>query len=714
MGPVQGRALRVGRVLVFLFVVLFSLTLNQALADPVPKFQEALVFSSQNADGSINTVFYARISGPSPEDVASFTATGPSGTFNLTSNKSFRELGLYYVGAEESIVSNGAYTFQVTDTGGNSASVVRDFTYDGTLPQVDSATMLPGDGAYVGTTTPTLSFDPVAGAVYYHVWIWDYDYRAIWYISPVTTATSFTVPSGLLQPNTAYRWEVRVWDNTSEDRQNRHISNRLSFYTGTKGAPEINAGGVLLQQSIENIWNVAWARGINVTPWDIDYFRATGPDSTVYSLAEKRSYGFQFAAYNYVSVLLDPPTQSIPDGTYTVEIADNSGHTATSTINYAYNPVPDFSADSRVPADNAYLDTETPTFSWARVTGDTGDGSYRYSMRVTDYTTGIRWYDSPYGADTSFTLPADLDLPRGSSYKWRVNVYGPAGAGGTNWNNYRTSDYRTFTINAEHPSCPDIYSWNGKEYQFAGSLFTRTHSPESEFFQDQIVGPVVPQGETLNFLIKEIDQEESYVNSVAMFYRYGWDPSDNWHSLPFLSAVHSRDGNVMEPLLEKDDKRAYMIPGDEITLQYALPPAGLAGIEFSSVASGYYLWSHETWCEVLALGRQLHVEPGNTVTLRAYINNMSTEALPDDAMVRFALEDGPGTEVGSVSAAGLAPGGSQWYSFEWTVPDNFKAGTYTYKSLIFLGDSNITWKPEYYPPLPNEPSTESAKGATCN
>ena len=714
MGQFQGRAmLRAGGLFLFLLVVLFSLTLNQAHAYPAPKFQYAYVFSSQDADGPITTIFFAIISGPSPEDVASFTATGPSGTFTLTANKSFRELGLYYADVEESIVSNGAYTFQVTDTSGNSASVVRDFTYDGTLQQVDASTMLPVDGTYVGTTTPTLSFDPVTGPVYYSVQVWDCDGKAIWYTSPKTTATSFNVPSGLLQPNTAYMWRARVWDRETNPQNLRQ--NHSFFYTGTKADPVLNAGGVLsLPVDGGNLLNFGWARGVNVAPWDINHFNATGPDSTVFNLAASRGYGFQFPAINQVLVYLNPPTQSVPDGTYTVEIADNSGHSATSTFNYAYNPVPDFSADTRVPADNAYFDTETPSFSWARVTGDAGDGSYRYSVRVTDYLTGIRWYDSPYSSDTWFTLPENLNLPRGSSYKWRVNVYGPASGGGTNANNFRSSDYRTFTINSDHPSCPEIYSWNGEEYQFAGSLFTRTHSPESEFFQDQIISPVVPQGDTINFLIKEIDQEESYVNSVGMFYRYVWAPSDDWQSLPLLSAVHNRDGNVMESLLEKDDKRVYLIPGDEILVQYAFPPAGLGGIEFSSVASGYYLWSHETWCEVLALGRQLHVTPGDTVTLRAYINNMSTKVLPDDAIVRFALEDDPDTTVGSVSAAGLAPGDSQWYLLEWTTPEDFTAGAYSYRASIFLGESDITWKPEYYPTLPEKPATENVKGAACN
>lgn len=205
-----------------------------------------------------------------------------------------------------------------------------------------------------------------------------------------------------------------------------------------------------------------------------------------------------------------------------------------------------------------------------------------------------------------------------------------------------------------------------------------------------MIHPVVQREGVLSFLIKEIDKEISYVNSLNMFYKYGWEPEEKWSHLPFLSAVHSRDGNIMEALLGKDDNRVSMIPGDEIQVQFGLPPVeGLAGIQFASVASGYYLWSHETWCEVLALGRELHVEPGDVITVRAYINNMSTKALPDNAVVCFTLQDG--SNIGTVSAAGLEPGSPRWYSLSGTVPDDFTAGTYTYKASVWIGDSDITW-----------------------
>jgi len=268
-------------------------------------------------------------------------------------------------------------------------------------------------------------------------------------------------------------------------------------------------------------------------------------------------------------------------------------------------------------------------------------------------------------------------------------------------------------MNAPHPSCPELFCWNGDEYQFAGSLFTKTHSPESEYFQHQQINPVVSQDGTLKFLIKEIEKEESYINSVGIFYKYAWAVPDYWQPLPLMSAVHNNDGDVVDSLFQQDDKRVNMIPGDEILLEYALPPADLADIEFSFVASGYYLWSHETWCEVLSLGPKLQVKPGEKVNLRAYINNMSTEALPNNAVVSFVLDD-LDMKVGSITASGLAPGSPKWYSLDRTVPTDFTAGTYTYKALISIGESDITWKAGYPSQVYEHSKARTKEGGTCN
>jgi hypothetical protein len=434
-------------LVLFLFLMLLLWPATGASAFPAAKFDETTkVCSFQRADGVVITLFFAIISGPSPIDVASFTATGPSGTFPLAPGiPPNRQYGFHYIGVYSGIAASGRYTFEIQDTQGRSTKLIRDFTYEA-LPCVDSGGMVPANYSYVGTTTPTLSFNPAPGANFYQVVVTDYDEKATWYHTLVTSSTSLTIPSGVLQPNTAYRWWARVWDSPSHP-QNYRSSDPFCFYTGAKGSPQIDASGLITLPYSGNLLNFGWARAANVAPWDIDHFTATGPGSLLVSLAERRDYGFQMPAYNAKALFLDPPTQSVPDGTYTVEIEDKSGNKYVVTTDYAYRPVPEFAADTRVPVDNAYLDTATPTFTWSRVAGDPGDGSYRYSIRIVDNNSGeFRWYDAPFGPDTSFTLPNGLDLPRGTSYKWRVNVYGPAAPGGTNENNYRCSDLRTFTI----------------------------------------------------------------------------------------------------------------------------------------------------------------------------------------------------------------------------------------------------------------------------
>ena len=239
--------------------------------------------------------------------------------------------------------------------------------------------------------------------------------------------------------------------------QNMHETQGV-FYTGTKSTPEINLKGIL-SISTSNLINFIYSRAINVAPWDIDYFRFTGPDNVVYDL-NRRYYQFTFPAYNANVTSFDPPA-SIPNGTYTIEIKDSSGRTDSDTRSYTYNPIPEFSEDSRIPLDNAYLDTDKPTFRWSRVQGDTGDGTYLYSMRIVDNTQQMRWFDSPSSTETSFTPNDALNLPKGSSYKWRVNVIDADG------NNYRNSSYRTITFNLG--SAPSVVYVNNTDNKCGGN-----------------------------------------------------------------------------------------------------------------------------------------------------------------------------------------------------------------------------------------------------
>ena len=168
---------------------------------PRPRFTDARVYSFHNGDGTVGTKFFARLTGPSPEDITLFRAVGPSGTLHLGPGYSFRDSGLTYHCDPGMVVEDGTYTFTATDMEGRTATIQRTFTYNDTLPAVDSASITPADLAYVGTTTPTLSAAPVVGDYRYQILVWDMGEKAVWYSAEGLRTPIVTVPPGVLQPS---------------------------------------------------------------------------------------------------------------------------------------------------------------------------------------------------------------------------------------------------------------------------------------------------------------------------------------------------------------------------------------------------------------------------------------------------------------------------------------------------------------------------------
>jgi hypothetical protein len=414
------------------------LSLSEALAQyPAPVIKASSVYAYKMPDGSFGTRFLARLSGPSPEDISSFTVTGPSGTFDLLPATTSKESGLIYGHTiPDDIIDNGNYLFVLTDSFSRTHSVVKNFTHDNTVPGIDSSGMTPQNQTYVGTTTPTLSFNGVSGGdFYYRVYVVDYTSKVTYYMSPITQQTSFTVPSGLLQPNSPYWWFVRVWDREN-DPQNVVESERRSFFTGTKGDP--SSSEIYMASIDQSNTTLFLVRNTPVAPWDISQLTVTDPNSNVYGFQNSlRCWMNEPARYQ---IFVGDPFP-MPDGVYTFVIKADVGDPVTKEHTFSYAPVPLVSEASRDPNENHYFSTKTPTFSWDPV----GGAGIYYRLFIYDYVhDDVLWYKSPWSTSTSLTVPESADLPTGSSYKWRIFVYD--GNTSESLNNLSVTTRRTFTM----------------------------------------------------------------------------------------------------------------------------------------------------------------------------------------------------------------------------------------------------------------------------
>ncbi|MGH9311031.1 MAG: hypothetical protein ACRD1U_16765 [Vicinamibacterales bacterium] len=78
------------------------------------------------------------------------------------------------------------------------------------------------------------------------------------------------------------------------------------------------------------------------------------------------------------------------------------------------------------------------------------------------------------------------------------------------------------------------------------------------------------------------------------------------------------------------------------------------------------------------------VRPGQTARLWARVHNDGSVALPADARVWF-LSNVPGvnTWVGNASVAGLAPGASAWYFYDYVIPANAITATRSYWAQVW-------------------------------
>ncbi|HEX5475879.1 MAG TPA: hypothetical protein VFX12_14560 [Vicinamibacterales bacterium] len=78
--------------------------------------------------------------------------------------------------------------------------------------------------------------------------------------------------------------------------------------------------------------------------------------------------------------------------------------------------------------------------------------------------------------------------------------------------------------------------------------------------------------------------------------------------------------------------------------------------------------------------------PGSTATLWAYVQSIGTDPLPAGSKVWFeVIGGGTSTWVGATGVSGLAAGASQWYAYDWVVPNGAAPGAFSYVAQVWSG-----------------------------
>ena len=309
------------------------------------------------------------------------------------------------------------------------------------------------------STTPTFIWDPVAGASRYRVRIYTYDNSTTVWKGYTGSETSYTVPPGVLEPDSYYRYRVEAWDTPSPlsidnySRTPNSSDDYYRFYTNSDvtEAPSIDldGGGVqTVQSDVPGIIPVFWVRVSDRqgVPNNIASVKVRFPSGYEESLSLDHTDG-PYRGY-YLSI----SDQTVETGTYTFIVTDSDGHTATITDDLVYDPIGYPAAGSL---------TATATSKEIEVSWDPVPEAAFYQLYIYNEA-----YEQIYrlvvdaAEGSSIAIPRGL-LEEGKLYRYQVKTYreffsditGSDTEGNndnSSWIPWQSSQYPTFTLSQDN------------------------------------------------------------------------------------------------------------------------------------------------------------------------------------------------------------------------------------------------------------------------
>ncbi|MBN1790231.1 MAG: T9SS type A sorting domain-containing protein [Bacteroidales bacterium] len=323
----------------------------------------------------------------------------------------------------------GEYVFTVTDNDLHAATARDNLDLIIDYPR----NIQPVNNSVINSPTPVLSWDAVPGVSNYWVTVFDANNNNIWN-QEVTGGTSVQYSGPELQQEVTYHWQV---DASLDDSRSWHDWSSFAW-SSDPYKPFIGNSGLWYrhygddegtdQYYIELMARVNDPQGLD----DIQSVTLTTPNLEVITLS--RNDGDP-GAWNGQWSSNQPP--ALGDYTYTVtDLAE-----LTDTQIHALAQAQDFPRNVQ-PANNEFVSTATPTFSWDPVEGITG-----YHVTVYDINYNQLWnQDIPVGV-TSVVYNNDGTgqlLTEGSKYRWEISTWGDHCA---TWHNMISFTYSTNTEN---------------------------------------------------------------------------------------------------------------------------------------------------------------------------------------------------------------------------------------------------------------------------
>lgn len=294
------------------------------------------------------------------------------------------------------------------------------------LDPPDQSSFTPTMDSVTANTTPIFTWDPVTGANRHRVRIYSSDNSQTIWRGYVGNQTSYTVPPGILSPNTLYRYRIEAWDahnplnvdNISKSPASN--SDNIGFTTGEESVDpfiELDSSGVhtwnneLLGAYLSFWIKVHDAQGV---PGEIKLVTVTLPSG-----AEEVLYYDVYDVGNSnntptCGVYLNDSFLSIESGTYTFTVEDREGHVYSVAEDLTPDPIGYPAETSLRPLHNTVINGTAVDFDWEDVSGA---AFYRVEIYDKDYNRIYAFATN----ESQYHLPAGF-LQEETLYRYRITT----------------------------------------------------------------------------------------------------------------------------------------------------------------------------------------------------------------------------------------------------------------------------------------------------